>query len=58
MPSENPDPSLNFEEGEVLYENARLLEWAKFWNYSTIVGYIYIFINLIRFVWAALFVPY
>jgi hypothetical protein len=38
MPSENPDPTLNFEEGEVLYENTRLLEWAKFWNYSVVMG--------------------
>jgi len=38
MPSENPDPSLNFEEGEVLYENSRLLEWAKFWNLTTTAG--------------------
>lgn len=48
MPSESPDAALNFEEGEVLYENSRLLEWAKFWNYSVLFG----------FTWAAVFVPY
>lgn len=48
MPSGSPNPSLNFEEGEVLYENTRLLEWAKFWNYSVIYGYL----------WCAFFVPF
>jgi hypothetical protein len=46
-PSVNPDPDVNFEEGEVLYENTRLLEWGKFWNYSMWLGYL----------WAAVFVP-
>ena len=27
-----PDASLNFEEGEVIYENARVGEWVKFWK--------------------------
>ena len=27
-----PDASLNFEEGEVIYENARIGEWTKFWK--------------------------
>lgn len=48
IPKPSPHPSLNFEEGAVLYENTKLLEWAKFWNYSIIFGY----------VWAAIFVPY
>lgn len=48
MPTGSPHPSLNFEEGEVLYENTKLLEWAKFWNYSIIYGYL----------WCAFFVPY
>ncbi|EGR31428.1 hypothetical protein IMG5_109990 [Ichthyophthirius multifiliis] len=48
LPSVNPHESLNFEEGEILYENTRLLEWAKFWTYSTLVGYF----------WCAFFVPY
>lgn len=29
IPSTDPHPSLNFEEGEVIYENLRLIEWAK-----------------------------
>ncbi|CAD8172257.1 unnamed protein product [Paramecium octaurelia] len=29
-PSADPDPTLNFEEGEVVYENTRLREWLKF----------------------------
>jgi hypothetical protein len=48
LPDVNPDASLNFEEGEILYENTRVLEWAKFWTYSTVVGYL----------WCAYFVPY
>jgi len=27
-----PDAALNFEEGEVIYENARVGEWVKFWK--------------------------
>jgi len=34
IPTSDPHESLNFEEGEVVYENTRLLEWAKFWNYT------------------------
>jgi hypothetical protein len=47
-PSNKPDPSLNFEEGEVVYENTRLLEWLKFWQATmfTVAAY------------AVLFVPY
>lgn len=48
MPSADPHEDLNFEEGEVLYENTRLLEWAKFWNYSVLFGV----------AWSAVFVPY
>jgi hypothetical protein len=48
MPSGSPHASLNFEEGEVLYENTKLLEWAKFWNYTVFCGY----------AWCALFVPF
>jgi hypothetical protein len=29
-PNAKPDPSLNFEQGEVIYENTRVLEWIKF----------------------------
>lgn len=48
MPNANPDDSLNFEQGPVIYENTKLLEWAKFWNYTAVVGYL----------WCAYFVPY
>lgn len=48
VPSPNASTSLSFEEGDVLYENTRLLEWAKFWNYTVVVGYL----------WCAYFVPY
>jgi len=27
-----PDAALNFEEGEVIYENKRVAEWVKFWK--------------------------
>lgn len=32
MPGPNPSKSLNFEAGEVLYENTKVLEWLKFWQ--------------------------
>ena len=32
IPSSDPNPSLNFEEGEVIYENTQLLEWGKFFT--------------------------
>lgn len=32
-----PDADLNFAEGEVIYENARVGEWIKFWKMSTFV---------------------
>lgn len=48
IPFSDPHPSLNFEEGEVVYENAQLLEWAKFWNLT----------GLSIYAFAALFVPY
>jgi len=47
-PTADPNENLNFEEGEVIYENAQLLEWAKFWNFSawSLYGF------------CALFIPY
>lgn len=33
-PSAKPHPSLNFEQGEIIYENTRVLEWLKFWQAS------------------------
>lgn len=47
-PSPRPDPSLNFEEGEVIYENTRLLEWLKFWQLTVFTAAAY----------GVLFVPY
>lgn len=47
-PRLKPDASLNFEEGEVLYENTRLLEWLKFWQLTAFTGAAY----------GVLFVPY
>lgn len=32
-----PDASLNFEEGEVIYENPKVGEWVKFWKATTAV---------------------
>jgi len=32
-----PDASVNFEEGEVIYENKKLGEWIKFWKAGMIV---------------------
>lgn len=31
-PPMEPDAALNFEEGEVIYENKRVAEWVKFWK--------------------------
>lgn len=31
-PSMDPDPTLNFAEGETIYENRRVVEWARFWK--------------------------
>ena len=28
----DPDPTLNFEAGETIYENKRVSEWVKFWK--------------------------
>lgn len=32
-----PDAALNFEEGEVIYENRTVAEWVKFWKACAIV---------------------
>lgn len=48
MPSVSPHSSLNFEPGEVIYENTRLLEWVKFWKLTGLVG----------IAWGAIFVPF
>lgn len=38
MPSHGPHESLNFEMGEVVYENTRVLEWLRLWLYSFFGG--------------------
>jgi hypothetical protein len=48
MPKPDPHPSLDFEEGEVIYENTRLMEWYKFWNLT----------GLSMYAFMAMFVPY
>jgi len=34
-----PDASLNFEAGEIIYENTRVAEWTKFWKASALVAF-------------------
>mmetsp|Transcript_636 Transcript_636/g.565 ORF Transcript_636/g.565 Transcript_636/m.565 type:complete len:300 (+) Transcript_636:19-918(+) len=34
VPNPHPSASLNFEEGEIVYENYQIREWAKMWTYS------------------------
>lgn len=36
-PSMDPDPTLNFQTGEVIYENRNVLEWTRFWKSLTAV---------------------
>jgi len=38
IPSIDHHESLNFEEGEVIYENAKVKEWLKFWHYGGFLG--------------------
>jgi hypothetical protein len=33
----DPDPTLSFEQGEVIYENKRVTEWIRFWKSLTAV---------------------
>mmetsp|Transcript_4450 Transcript_4450/g.7593 ORF Transcript_4450/g.7593 Transcript_4450/m.7593 type:complete len:291 (-) Transcript_4450:75-947(-) len=33
----NPDPTLNFELGEVIYENTKVAEWVRFWKALTAI---------------------
>ena len=35
-PPIEPDASVNFEEGEIIYENKKVSEWIKFWKASAI----------------------
>jgi len=34
-PSMDPDPTLNFEQGETIYENRKVIEWTRFWKAMT-----------------------
>lgn len=34
-PSMDPDPTLNFKQGEVIYENRKVVEWTRFWKTLT-----------------------
>ena len=36
-PSMDPDPTLSFEPGEVIYENKKVTEWIRFWKTMTAV---------------------
>lgn len=38
MPNVKPSESLNFEHGEVIYENTQVLEWVKFWQLTALAG--------------------
>ncbi len=38
MPNTHPNPDLCFEQGEVVYENTRVMEWVKFWQTTGLAG--------------------
>ena len=38
MPGSKPSEKLNFELGEVVYENTKVLEWLKFWQLGIFTG--------------------
>jgi hypothetical protein len=48
MPSQHPSQSLNFEQGEVVYENTRVLEWIRAFQLGNIalLAYFGVFIPL------------
>jgi len=48
LPKADPVADLNFEEGEIIYENSQIQEWAKFWKLTGMSVYS----------WFVLFVPY
>ena len=33
----DPDPTLSFEQGEVIYENRKVTEWIRFWKTATAI---------------------
>ena len=39
MPPTEPSEDLDFQPGEVIYENTQIVEWAKFWNLSALSVY-------------------
>jgi hypothetical protein len=41
MPKGDPHSSLNFEEGEVIYENPGLVEWSKFYTMTGFSAYLF-----------------
>jgi hypothetical protein len=38
VPPVNADANVNFQEGEVIYENPDALEWGEFWQKSVLAG--------------------
>jgi hypothetical protein len=38
-PSMEPDPTLSFKLGEVIYENHKVVEWVRFWKAMTITTF-------------------
>ena len=38
-PGYDPDPTLSFEAGEVIYENRNILEWVRFWKVLTAITF-------------------
>ena len=39
MPPAEPSDTLDFQPGEVIYENTQIVEWAKFWNLTALSVY-------------------
>lgn len=38
-PSMDPDPTLNFAQGETIYENTGVIEWTRFWKMSVLTTF-------------------
>lgn len=41
MPTQHPSDSLNFEQGEVIYENSRVLEWIRAFQLGNIAALVF-----------------
>jgi hypothetical protein len=41
MPTQFPSSSLNFEQGEVIYENTKVLEWIRLFQLGNITALAY-----------------